>query len=107
MERQVEHLAELVNANPLFSIIALASVVGFATFYQWLQPKPLDDFPCNPIHGILGDIPDIMRMTRTGDKNIYDYYAHQVEKFGPVSQVRHCDFSNKSACQRSVAAGFV
>jgi hypothetical protein len=94
MKHMIEHLKELgcANPNPVSSGTALFSVLGFAIVYQWLQPKPLDNLPHNPIRGIFGDIPDIMRMTRKGDKNIYHYYARQAEKFGPISQVRYRHF---------------
>ncbi|QRW08538.1 cytochrome P450 family protein [Ceratobasidium sp. AG-Ba] len=69
-----------------WSSLVLAIVAVFA-FYFWLKPKPLAGFPHNPIRGILGDVPGIMRMLSDGNKTIYDYYAHLVSTHGPISQM--------------------
>lgn len=73
-------------ALPVFGATALA--IAASAIYRWLHPKPLEGFPHNPVTSILGDIPEITRILKNGNKTLYDYYEILVERHGPVTQVR-------------------
>ena len=67
--------------------LALALGIGAFILYFVFWPKPLSNFPHNPITSVLGDLPEILRMVRSG-KTLSEYYGLLVERHGPVIQVR-------------------
>ncbi|KEP48387.1 cytochrome P450 family protein [Rhizoctonia solani 123E] len=71
-----------------FAMFVLALTLGIGAFilYFVFWPKPLLNFPHNPITSVLGDLPEILRVVRSG-KTLSEYYALLVERHGPVIQM--------------------
>ncbi|KAF8694124.1 cytochrome P450, partial [Rhizoctonia solani] len=69
-------------------MIILALVLGLSAFalYFVFWPKPLPNFPHNPLTSILGDLPEILRMIKSG-KTLSEYYGILVERHGPLIQM--------------------
>ncbi|KAG8706820.1 hypothetical protein FRC08_000846 [Ceratobasidium sp. 394] len=70
---------------PLAAGLSLAIIARSA--YVWLLPKPLPNIPHNPVTGFLGDLPELGRYMKGGDKRLGDYLETQVLKHGPICQV--------------------
>ena len=70
-------------------MFALALALGISAFiiYFVFWPKPLPSFPHNPVSSILGDLPEILRLVKSG-KTLSEYYELLVERHGPIIQVR-------------------
>jgi hypothetical protein len=73
-------------ANSKLAAGTLAVAVTLSLAYRWLQPKPLDNFPHNPINSILGDIPELARLIKEEEITALDYMALLIERYGPVAQ---------------------
>ncbi|KAG8696901.1 hypothetical protein FRC09_008197 [Ceratobasidium sp. 395] len=67
--------------------VATSILAGLALVYWWLKPKPLAGIPHNPVRGILGDIPELARFIKEKDARALDYFAHLIERHGPITQV--------------------
>jgi hypothetical protein len=80
-------MIELLTANSKLAAGTLAAASALSLAYWWLQPKPLDGFPHNPISGILGDIPELARLIKEEEITVLDYFEILVERHGPVVQV--------------------
>jgi hypothetical protein len=79
-------MAGLLAGNERLAAGTLGFTVALSLVYRWLQPKPLSDFPHNPVTSILGDIPELTRLIKE-EKSVLDYWALMVERHGPVVQV--------------------
>ncbi|CAE6530834.1 unnamed protein product [Rhizoctonia solani] len=73
------------NSFTMF-FLALALGIGAFVLYFMFWPKPLANFPHNPIISVLGDLPEILRLVRSG-KTLSEYYELLVERHGPVIQM--------------------
>ncbi|KAG8714345.1 hypothetical protein FRC11_008829 [Ceratobasidium sp. 423] len=67
-------------------VLALALGIGSGILYFLFWPKPLANFPHNPITSVLGDLPEILRLVKNG-KTLSEYYELLVERHGPVIQM--------------------
>ncbi|CAE6397568.1 unnamed protein product [Rhizoctonia solani] len=67
-------------------ILALVLGLGALVLHFVFWPKPLPNFPHNPITSILGDLPEILRMIKSG-KTLSEYYGLLFERHGPIIQM--------------------
>ncbi|KAH7339908.1 cytochrome P450 [Rhizoctonia solani] len=67
-------------------VLALALGISAFSLYFVFWPKPLANFPHNPITSVLGDLPEILRLVRSG-KTLSEYYELLAERHGPVIQM--------------------
>ncbi|QRV81352.1 cytochrome P450 family protein [Ceratobasidium sp. AG-Ba] len=73
--------------NPQLATGILAITVVPWVIYQCLKPRPLRDFPHNPITNILGDIPELVRLIKNEHICVLDYLELLVKRHGPVVQM--------------------
>lgn len=66
--------------------VVVAAVPLFQIFYTSLLPKPIPGVPHNPVTSIWGDIPQIIKVSK--HKTFGEHLADEVEKHGPIFQVR-------------------
>ncbi|KAJ1304879.1 hypothetical protein OPQ81_006013 [Rhizoctonia solani] len=67
-------------------ILALSLGIGVFILYFVFWPKPLPNFPHNPVTSILGDLPEILSLVKSG-KTLSEYYELLTERHGPVIQM--------------------
>ncbi|CAE6415513.1 unnamed protein product [Rhizoctonia solani] len=79
-------LSTVFDQTSAMFVLALALVIGAFIIYFVFCPTPLPNFPHNPITSILGDLPEILRVVRSG-KTLSEYYELLVERHGPVIQM--------------------
>ncbi|QRV94346.1 cytochrome P450 family protein [Ceratobasidium sp. AG-Ba] len=68
-------------------IFGLSLVAISRSCYLWVLPKPIPGIPHDPVTSILGHIPDIVRFSKNGEKDISKWFNSMSTKYGALSQV--------------------
>ncbi|KAG8768913.1 hypothetical protein FRC12_005280 [Ceratobasidium sp. 428] len=71
--------------RPLLAGLSLATIARLG--YLWMLPKPLPGIPHDPMSGIMGNLPDLVRYMKDDEKNKLDYFHSMIDKHGPLSQI--------------------